>query len=111
VWGSAIWGDRRVRDSSHVLVLDVLEQFQLAVRALGEDRCAERFHDLLDRGSRAGELVLCRAGSDQSTSQTAAREGLHQTRPKAPAKDEIVTTRVDSSTHPFRRAGGRHNGS
>jgi hypothetical protein len=37
------------RDScTYVFMLDMLEEFELAVGALGEDRCAEGFHDLLD---------------------------------------------------------------
>jgi hypothetical protein len=38
----------------------VLQELQLAVGALGQDRCAERLHDLLDSNSLVCELVLCR---------------------------------------------------
>jgi len=38
----------------------MLEEFELAVGALGEDRRAERFHDLLDGDGCTCELVFCR---------------------------------------------------
>jgi len=41
-------------------MLDMLEKFELAVGALGEDRRAEGFHDLLDGDGCACELVFCR---------------------------------------------------
>ena len=41
-------------------MLDMLEKFELAVGALGEDRRAEGFHDLLDGDGCASELVFCR---------------------------------------------------
>lgn len=44
----------------------VLEQLQLAVGALRQDRSAEGLHDLLDRHGLAGELVLRRTGSPMS---------------------------------------------
>ncbi len=46
--------------SSYVLMAQVLQKLQFAVCALGKDRRAEGLHDLLDRDSRAGELVLGR---------------------------------------------------
>lgn len=36
----------------------VLEKLQLAVRALGENRCAKGLHDLLDGDILVGELVF-----------------------------------------------------
>jgi hypothetical protein len=43
-------------------VLDVLEKFQLAISAFGEDRRAEGLHDLLDSDGCACELILCGTG-------------------------------------------------
>jgi hypothetical protein len=40
---------------------EMLEQFQLAVSALRQNRSAEGLHDLLDGDGLAGELVLGRA--------------------------------------------------
>lgn len=40
-------------------MLDVLEEFELAVSAFREDRCAKGFHDLLDGNGCACELVFC----------------------------------------------------
>ena len=45
-----------------VFVLDVLEKFQLAIGAFGEDRRAEGFHDLLDSNRCTSELILCGTG-------------------------------------------------
>jgi hypothetical protein len=45
-----------------VFMLDVLEEFELAVGAFGEDRRAEGFHDLLDGDGCACELVFCGTG-------------------------------------------------
>jgi len=39
----------------------VLEQLQLAVGTLRENRSAERFHDLLDRDRLASQLIARRA--------------------------------------------------
>ena len=41
-------------------MLDMLKEFELAVGALGEDRRAEGFHDLLDGDGCACELVFGR---------------------------------------------------
>jgi hypothetical protein len=53
-------------DSAHiykayVLMLEMLQQLQLTVCALREDRCAEWLHDLLYSHRLAGELIFCRA--------------------------------------------------
>lgn len=53
---------------THVLVTDVLEQFELAVSTLGEDGGGEGLHDLLDGHRSVGELVVC--GTDET-------EGTH----------------------------------
>lgn len=42
---------------AHVFVLQVLEQLELTVRALGEHRSAEGLHDLLDGDILAGKLI------------------------------------------------------
>lgn len=47
------------RTKTYILVSQVLEQLQLTVCALGEDRRAEGLHDLLDGHRLAGQLVLC----------------------------------------------------
>jgi len=46
---------------TYVLMLQMLEQFQLTVCSLGQDGCAERLHDLLHRHSLPCELILRRA--------------------------------------------------
>ena len=46
----------------HVFVLDVLEEFELAVCSFAQNGCAEGFHDLLNRNGCAGELISGRAG-------------------------------------------------
>jgi hypothetical protein len=43
-------------------VLDVLEEFELAIGALAEDWRAEGLHDLLNRNRGTCELILGRAG-------------------------------------------------
>lgn len=44
-----------------VLVPQVLEQLQLSVCSLGQDRGAERLHDLLDGDILSSELIFGRA--------------------------------------------------
>lgn len=51
----------RLAGKAYVLMSEVLEQLQLSVSTLGEDRGAERLHDLLDRDRLAGQLVPRRA--------------------------------------------------
>ena len=46
--------------SPHVLMTKVLEKLQLSVCSFREHRGAERFHDLLDCHSLAGQLVFGR---------------------------------------------------
>ena len=48
------------RTGTDVLVLDVLEELELAVSALREDGGVEGLHDLLDRHGGAGQLILGR---------------------------------------------------
>lgn len=43
---------------------EMLEQLQLSVGTLGQDRGAEGLHDLLDRDRLAGQLVSRRAIGD-----------------------------------------------
>jgi hypothetical protein len=47
---------------THVLVLEMLEQFEFSICALGEHRRAERLHDLFDGHGLSSELVFRRAG-------------------------------------------------
>jgi hypothetical protein len=47
--------------NAYILVSEMLEQFELAVCALRQNRSAEGLHDLLDGDGLAGELVLGRA--------------------------------------------------
>jgi hypothetical protein len=51
----------RKSGKAYVLVAQVLEQLQLTVCALGQDRRAEGLHDLLDCDGRSSELILGRA--------------------------------------------------
>lgn len=46
---------------AYILVFEVLEQLELAVCSLGEDRGAEWLHDLFDSNGLAGQLILSRA--------------------------------------------------
>jgi hypothetical protein len=80
---------------AHVFVLEVLEQLELTVCALGEHWSAEGLHDLLDGDILAGKLIS--GGTVEGTlsqlllletrsgarARTVGRE-THQTRPKAP---------------------------
>lgn len=45
-------------DKPYVLVLDVLQQLQLAVGALSKDWSAEGLHDLLDCDRGTGKLIF-----------------------------------------------------
>jgi hypothetical protein len=40
-------------------MLDMLEELELAIGAFGEDRRAERLHDLLDGDGCTSKLVFC----------------------------------------------------
>jgi len=51
----------------------MLEQLQLAIRALGENRCAEWLHNLLHSYGLASQLIFC--GTDKP-------EGTHSDRLK-----------------------------
>ena len=51
----------KIRDGTHVLMLDVLEQFELTVSSFAENGGTERFHDLLYRNRSPCELVFGRA--------------------------------------------------
>lgn len=42
----------------YILVTEVLEKLQFSIGALGENRSAERLHDLLDSHSLPGKLVF-----------------------------------------------------
>ena len=46
---------------SYIFVLEMLQQLQLSVCSLGQDRRAEGLHDLLDCHRLSGELILRRA--------------------------------------------------
>jgi len=49
---------------THVLVSEMLEQLQLSVGTLRENRCAEWLHDLFDCHRLASQLVARRAIGD-----------------------------------------------
>jgi hypothetical protein len=51
----------------------MLEELELTVCALGEHRCAERLHDLLDGDILVGELIPGRAVARGSKSVTMCR--------------------------------------
>jgi len=53
--------DKHIGQSDDVLVLDVLEELQFSISALGQDRSREGLHDLLDGDGRSHELIFCRA--------------------------------------------------
>ena len=42
------WGNKNIGESDDVLVLDVLEELEFSIGALGENRSGEGLHDLLD---------------------------------------------------------------
>lgn len=74
-------------DQTHVLVLNVLEQFELSVGSFAKNRGAEWFHDLLYRDGSTCELVLGRTRGDRAVGRAARWIGwmsAHQTSPKAP---------------------------
>lgn len=63
----------------------MLEQFQLAVCALGEHRRAEGLHDLLDGHGLVRELVFGRTARPLGDARCDFyRRAKYQTRPKAP---------------------------
>jgi hypothetical protein len=70
--------------NTHILVPQVLQELQLAVGTLGQDRCAERLHDLLDSNGLVCELILGRTGDSLDARLLAAVISAHQTRPNAP---------------------------
>lgn len=43
----------------HILMSQMLEELQLTVGSLGQDRCAERLHNLFDGDGLPSKLVLC----------------------------------------------------
>lgn len=79
---------------TYVLVSQVLEQFQFAVGSLGEDRCAERLHNLLHRDGLVGELILGRT-VQYSSERSISSHFL-----------SIQLTRQDQK-HPCQQAAGR----
>lgn len=50
-----------VGKATNILVSEVLEELELAVCSLRQDRSAERLHDLLDGDGLTSELILGRA--------------------------------------------------
>lgn len=89
---------------SYVLMAQVLEELQLAVCALGQNRCAEGLHDLLDCDGRRGELILCGTVCSVSLKSTCASiQTTHQTSPKAPmptgCKSEYLTSPLAHAVH------------
>lgn len=70
---------------AYILVLEVLEQLELAVCALREDGCAEGLHDLLHGHRLARELVFCRTAMHfLSESRRISREGMAHFLPDEP---------------------------
>ena len=87
---------------SYVLMAQMLEELQLAVCALGQNRCAERLHDLLDCDGRRGELILCGTVCSVSLESTCASytdnspdksEGAHAHRLQIRVSDVAVSPR------------------
>lgn len=64
IWRKGLAGRERGVEETDVFVLDVLEKFELTIRAFGENRRAEGLHNLLDSNGCACELVLCRTEED-----------------------------------------------
>lgn len=74
-----------VYGSAHILMLEVLEQFQFPIGSLCKYRSTEWLHDLLDRNRLSCELILCRAVLPVSPFIPGAhRVTTYHTRPKAP---------------------------
>ena len=63
---------------------EVLQELQFSVCALGQDRGAERLHDLLDRHGLAGELVLRGTTPWSVCNHGGGGPQAYQTSPKAP---------------------------
>lgn len=62
-----------------------LQQLQLTVCSLGQDRCRKGFHNLLDCHVHSSQLIFGRAILKyMSISCLLTRDHLYQTRPKAP---------------------------
>lgn len=87
---------------SYVLMAQMLEKLQLAVCALGQNRCAEGLHNLLDRDGRRGELILCGTVCSVSLEFTCASytknppdksEGAHAHRLQIRVSDVAVSPR------------------
>lgn len=74
---------RTLRENTHILVPQVLQELQFSVCALRQDRSAKGLHDLFDGDGLAGELVLCRAAGI-SMPCFHGTVCTYQTRPKAP---------------------------
>jgi hypothetical protein len=81
------WGGGERGDGTHVLVLNVLEEFELSVGSFAEDGGAERLHDLLYRDRSACELVLGGTREWWVAGHRRGRDG-YQTRPNAPEGSE-----------------------
>jgi len=60
-------GDEDVAKTDDILMPQVLQQLQFTVGTLGQDRCAERLHDLLDSNGLVCELILCRTDKTKSS--------------------------------------------
>ena len=89
----------------------MLEQLQLSIGTLGQDRRAERFHDLLDGNILAGELIFRRAeprASQLLITHSIGPHRAHQTRPKAPMPTgcRSVYLEQDQQTYSGKRRWG-----
>lgn len=76
-------------------MLQVLQQLQLAVCSLGEDRCAKWLHDLLDGYALAGKYIFGGAGGLASANAVWTQ-----------CLSERLRTRQDQM-HPSRPDGGQ----
>jgi len=73
-------GNEDIAETDDVLMAQVLEQLQLTVCALGQDRRAEWLHNLLDCNRRGSELILGRAYKPEGAH-------AHRLQIRVPARD------------------------
>lgn len=53
-------GNEDIREGDDILVANMLEELELSISSLCQDRSGEWLHDLLDGDALTSQLVLCR---------------------------------------------------